>query len=84
MKYLEAKRLDTERQENKALGGPSSNKSGEGSGTAGQADNFASPQARQLAAELDVDTTSLTGTGPGGKFTAADVRRAHEEQQRQD
>lgn len=84
MRYLEAKRLDTGRQENKALGGPSADKSRATTGTSGEGDGFASPQARQLAQELDVDTSSLSGTGPGGKITAADVRRAHEEQQRRD
>lgn len=38
---------------------------------------FASPAARRLAAELGVDFTTVLGTGPGGRITEDDVRRAH-------
>ncbi len=35
-----------------------------------------SPVAQRVAAELGVDPAALTGSGPGGRITAADVRRA--------
>jgi pyruvate dehydrogenase E2 component (dihydrolipoyllysine-residue acetyltransferase) len=41
-----------------------------------QDERFASPNARRVAAELGVDLTGLTGTGPGGRITEADVRAA--------
>ncbi len=34
------------------------------------------PAARKLAAEHNIDTTSLTGTGPGGRITREDVQHA--------
>ncbi len=37
---------------------------------------FAPPNVRRLARELDVDITAVTGTGPGGRITEADVRDA--------
>jgi pyruvate dehydrogenase E2 component (dihydrolipoamide acetyltransferase) len=37
---------------------------------------MASPSARQLARELDVDIAALTGTGPHGSVSRADVERA--------
>ena len=37
-----------------------------------------SPVARKLAADLGVDVTSLTGTGPGGRITLEDVQKAAE------
>lgn len=36
----------------------------------------ASPAARRLARELGVDLVTVTGTGPGGRITEADVRLA--------
>ena len=38
----------------------------------------ASPAARRLAGELNVDHTTLAGTGPGGRIVEADVRAAAE------
>jgi len=38
----------------------------------------ASPAARKLAGELGVDLSIISGTGPGGRITEADVRKAHE------
>lgn len=38
----------------------------------------ASPLARRLAEELGVDLRTVTGTGPGGRITEVDVRRAAE------
>ncbi|MCG1003227.1 MULTISPECIES: 2-oxo acid dehydrogenase subunit E2 [Halobacterium] len=35
---------------------------------------FASPSTRTLARELDVDLAAVSGSGPGGRITAADVR----------
>ncbi len=35
---------------------------------------FASPSTRTLARELDVDLADVSGSGPGGRVTAADVR----------
>lgn len=40
---------------------------------------FASPNARRVAAELDVDLTSLRGTGPGGRIVSEDVEESHAE-----
>jgi len=37
----------------------------------------ASPAARRLAAELGVALETVLGTGPGGRITEEDVRRAH-------
>jgi pyruvate dehydrogenase E2 component (dihydrolipoamide acetyltransferase) len=37
---------------------------------------IASPLARKIAAELSVDLTSISGTGPGGRITEKDVRAA--------
>lgn len=39
----------------------------------------ASPAARRLAKELGVDLALVTGTGPGGRITEADVTKYHEE-----
>ncbi len=39
---------------------------------------FASPLARRVARELDVDLASVAGTGPGGRIKRRDVQRAHE------
>jgi pyruvate dehydrogenase E2 component (dihydrolipoamide acetyltransferase) len=36
----------------------------------------ASPAARRVARELEVDLTGLTGSGPGGRITEADVKAA--------
>jgi pyruvate dehydrogenase E2 component (dihydrolipoamide acetyltransferase) len=38
----------------------------------------ASPATRRLAKELTIDLNSLSGTGPGGRITQKDVRRAAE------
>ena len=45
-------------------------------GVPGNKDNRvkSSPAARRLAKELDVDFTTLTGTGPGGRIIEADVQ----------
>jgi pyruvate dehydrogenase E2 component (dihydrolipoamide acetyltransferase) len=37
---------------------------------------MASPRAKKLAAELGVDLTTVSGTGPGGKITEQDVQKA--------
>jgi pyruvate dehydrogenase E2 component (dihydrolipoyllysine-residue acetyltransferase) len=37
---------------------------------------MASPRAKKLAADLGVDLTAVTGTGPGGKITEQDVQKA--------
>ncbi len=39
---------------------------------------MASPRAKKLAADLGVDISALTGTGPGGKITEQDVKSAAE------
>jgi pyruvate dehydrogenase E2 component (dihydrolipoamide acetyltransferase) len=39
----------------------------------------ASPAARRLAKEFGVDLTLVTGTGPDGRITEADVKKYHEE-----
>lgn len=36
----------------------------------------ASPRAKKLAEELGVDLTTITGTGPGGRITEEDVKKA--------
>lgn len=38
---------------------------------------FASPSARRLARELDVDLAQLTGSGPLGRIVRVDIERAH-------
>jgi pyruvate/2-oxoglutarate dehydrogenase complex dihydrolipoamide acyltransferase (E2) component len=40
---------------------------------------LAAPPVRKLAKELGVDLTAVTGTGPGGRVTPADVRGALEQ-----
>ncbi len=40
---------------------------------------LATPSARRVAKELDVDLTLVTGTGPDGKIKDADVLKFHEE-----
>jgi pyruvate/2-oxoglutarate dehydrogenase complex dihydrolipoamide acyltransferase (E2) component len=42
------------------------------------AQTHASPNARRLAAELGVDLSTVTGTGPGGRIGETDVRAALE------
>lgn len=37
---------------------------------------MASPRAKKLAADMGVDLTTVTGTGPGGKITEDDVKNA--------
>jgi pyruvate dehydrogenase E2 component (dihydrolipoamide acetyltransferase) len=37
---------------------------------------MASPRAKKLAEEFGVDLTNLTGTGPGGKITEEDIKKA--------
>jgi len=37
---------------------------------------IASPRAKKLAGELDVDLAAVTGTGPAGKITEQDVKQA--------
>ena len=39
---------------------------------------LASPNARRLAVELEVDLAGVTGTGPGGRISEDDVRSASE------
>ena len=39
---------------------------------------LAAPPVRKLASELGVDLTAISGTGPGGRVTAADVRSSAE------
>lgn len=39
----------------------------------------ASPAARRLAKEFEIDLTLVTGSGPGGRVTEKDVTRYHEE-----
>ena len=39
----------------------------------------ASPAARRLAGELGVDLARVSGSGPGGRITEADVQRFHDE-----
>ncbi len=51
-------------------GGSSRNQRGPSPG------EVSSPAARRLARELGVDLTQVTGTGPGGRVTSDDVRRA--------
>ncbi|MHC5073259.1 MAG: dihydrolipoamide acetyltransferase family protein [Planctomycetota bacterium] len=41
---------------------------------------IASPRAKKLAKELSVDLSSIAGTGPGGKITEDDVKKATGEQ----
>ncbi|MFH1351611.1 MAG: dihydrolipoamide acetyltransferase family protein [Pseudomonadota bacterium] len=39
----------------------------------------ASPLARKMAREYNLDLSAITGTGPGGRITKEDVEKAHEE-----
>lgn len=79
MKFLEAKKLAAE-GENKALGGPAENKTSSRSVSAVTAPSGpqASPQARQLAREQNIDLSTLKGTGAGGVITVGDVSKAIE------
>jgi pyruvate dehydrogenase E2 component (dihydrolipoamide acetyltransferase) len=45
-------------------------------GTAGRGRARAMPRAKRLAAELGIDLATVTGTGPDGTITEADVRQA--------
>jgi len=96
VKYLEAKRQHDE-GENKALGGPKDDKARRSSSTAsapatstggagGSAPSGpqASPQARQLARDQNIDLSTLKGTGAGGVITVGDVNKAIEEKGRND
>ncbi|MBI3971012.1 MAG: 2-oxo acid dehydrogenase subunit E2 [Chloroflexi bacterium] len=47
-----------------------------GRGARGEGDRSASPLARRRSAELGVDLAQVTGTGPGGRITEADVDAA--------
>jgi len=38
-----------------------------------------SPAARRLAGELGIDLSLVTGSGPGGRITEADVKRSHDQ-----
>lgn len=60
-------------------GGAAGREGGVASGAAsGQRDGFVAmaPRLRRLAQELGVDPASLHGTGPGGRITEEDIRRA--------
>ena len=46
--------------------------------TAKKADVKASPRAKRLADELGINLTAVTGTGPAGKITEQDVKKAAE------
>ena len=50
--------------------------SSNGAGAASGDRVIASPLARKIAAELSVDLTAISGTGPGGRITEKDVRAA--------
>ncbi|MFB6196706.1 MAG: dihydrolipoamide acetyltransferase family protein [Halobacteriaceae archaeon] len=54
---------------------PSTEESG---GSSPEGKTFASPSVRQLARRLDVDIDAVTGTGPSGRVSEEDVRRAAE------
>jgi pyruvate dehydrogenase E2 component (dihydrolipoamide acetyltransferase) len=43
---------------------------------------LATPAARRLAGEMGIDLAQVRGTGPGGRISEADVRRAAEERAR--
>jgi pyruvate dehydrogenase E2 component (dihydrolipoamide acetyltransferase) len=43
---------------------------------------FASPRARRLAKEVDIDLAAVTGTGPSGRIVSQDVKRYLEEGKR--
>jgi len=58
-----------------AAAGAASDRNGAGSGT-GTARVKASPLARRIARERDLDLTALTGTGPNGRIVKADVEAA--------
>ena len=49
------------------------------SGRAAGGPRQVTPVARRVASELGVDVSTVTGTGPGGRVTEADVRKAAEE-----
>ena len=52
------------------------NGTAEAAGSSSPGRVFAAPSTRRLARELDVDIAAVEGTGPGGRVTEADVRRA--------
>jgi pyruvate dehydrogenase E2 component (dihydrolipoamide acetyltransferase) len=47
-----------------------------GGSTGGGGRVFAPPNVRRLAREMDVDIATVSGSGPGGRITEADVRAA--------
>jgi pyruvate dehydrogenase E2 component (dihydrolipoamide acetyltransferase) len=52
------------------------NGTAEAAGSSSPGRVFAAPSTRRLARELGVDIAAVEGTGPGGRVTEADVRRA--------
>lgn len=73
MKYLEAKMM-AGAAENKALPGPSANKSGRTGGVVN-----ATEKAVELAKENGINLQNLEGSGIDGRITVEDVRDAMKE-----
>jgi len=65
---------DAEAETEAAADTPEDGEAAESSAKGGRV--FAPPNVRRLARELDVDVASVTGSGPGGRVTEADVREA--------
>jgi len=67
----------TEAEGGGAAGGEGESEADDDAATATAAGRiFAPPSVRRLARERDVDLTSVAGSGPGGRITAADVQEA--------
>lgn len=86
MKFLDAKRNPGEPASNKMLRGTREDQGGAKSPVS-SGTSTVRPEVRELADALEVELSSVTGTGKNGSITMGDVRKAaadREEQERND